>query len=228
MPSDDDRHALRRLRMVEEQIVARGVRDEAVLTAMRAVPRHLFVPLGMEHVAYEDCALAIGRGQTISQPFMVALMTELMRLAPDTRVLEIGTGSGYQAAVAAHICAAVWTIERVAELSQRAAATLGRLKVRNVSLVVEDGSRGLPAEAPFGAIVVTAAAPEVPPALLRQLQRGGRLVAPLGPQGGTQVLTVLVREGDAFRREKSVACRFVPLIAGAPAAEGEADYDGEA
>jgi protein-L-isoaspartate(D-aspartate) O-methyltransferase len=198
--------------MVEDQLVKRGISDPAVLAAMGAVPRHLFVPPALQRRAYADCALGIGHGQTISQPYMVALMTELLHLASNSRLLEVGTGSGYQAAVAARIASEVWSIERVPELSQRAAAVLASLGVSNVHLRVGDGCRGLPEEAPFHAIVVTAAAPRVPPALTEQLAEGGRLVIPLGPEGRTQVLTVYERVGEELRIQRDVACRFVPLI----------------
>jgi protein-L-isoaspartate(D-aspartate) O-methyltransferase len=200
--------------MVQEQLVGRGLGDAAVLAAMESVPRHRFVPPSMERHAYTDGALAIGFGQTISQPYIVALMTELLRLDGSSRLLEIGTGSGYQAAVAAQIAAEVWSVERMETLSQRAAALLIALGVHNVHLVVGDGSRGLPEQAPFDAVIVTAAAEDVPPALLEQLTDGGRLVVPIGPIGRTQILTVFTRHGDQFQVREDIPCRFVPLIQG--------------
>jgi protein-L-isoaspartate(D-aspartate) O-methyltransferase len=208
----EDAQAARRHRMVVDQLESRGIRDAAVLAAMEDVPRHLFVPVELEHDAYADGAFAIGHGQTISQPYMVALMTELLRLTPASKLLEVGTGSGYQAAVAARIAGEVWSVERVAVLADRAAATLKLVGARNVHVLVGDGSRGLPEQAPFDAVIVTAAAAEVPKALLEQLVDGGRLVVPIGPMGHTQILTVFTRRGDEYSRQEDVACRFVPLI----------------
>ena len=208
----EDALAARRHRMVVDQLESRGIRDAAVLAAMEDVPRHLFVPAELEHDAYADGALAIGHGQTISQPYMVALMTEFLRLRPAGKLLEVGTGSGYQAAVAARIVGEVWSVERVAALADRAAATLRLVGAHNVHVLVGDGSRGLPEQAPFDAIIVTAAAAEVPQALLGQLVDGGRLVVPIGPIGHTQILTVFTRRGAEYIRQEDVACRFVPLI----------------
>ena len=208
----DDGQQARRHAMVQDQLAARGISDPAVLTAMESVPRHRFVPPPMERHAYTDGALSIGLGQTISQPYIVALMTELLRLDGSSRLLEIGTGSGYQAAVAACIAAEVWSVERMETLSQRAAALLTALGVHNVHLVVGDGSRGLPEQSPFDAVIVTAATERVPPALLGQLTEGGRLVVPIGPIGHTQTLTVFVRHGDGFQVREDIPCRFVPLI----------------
>jgi protein-L-isoaspartate(D-aspartate) O-methyltransferase len=205
---------LDRLRMVSEQIAARGLRDEQVLDALRSVPRHRFLPEGMRRYAYEDGALSIGHGQTISQPYMVALMTDLLRLDKSTRLLEIGTGSGYQAAVAAHLCLEVWSVERVAELAARARALLEELGYTTVHVVDGDGTRGLSDRAPFGAIIVTAAAPAVPAAWFDQLADGGRLVVPLGAPHRVQTLMVYERHGERFDQSASVDCRFVPLIAG--------------
>jgi protein-L-isoaspartate(D-aspartate) O-methyltransferase len=227
--SPDEVWRRRRETMVRDQIERRGIEDEAVLRAMRLVPRHRFVPHDLRHAAYDDAALAIGDGQTISQPYMVALMTELLELDQETRLLELGTGSGYQAAVASRICRQVWSVERHEALSQRAAEVLGELGYENVRLFVGDGSRGLPSEAPFDAIVVTAAAPQVPQALLEQLADGGRLVAPLGGLDDVQTLMVYERQGDAYERHASVGCRFVPLIEGpAPARQGDDRQDGTA
>jgi protein-L-isoaspartate(D-aspartate) O-methyltransferase len=225
----DDGSPDRRRSMVQEQLVERGIGDPAVLAAMEAVPRHRFVPPAMQRHAYADGALAIGFGQTISQPYIVALMTELLRLDGSSRLLEIGTGSGYQAAVAAGIAAEVWSVERMKELSQQAAAVLAGIGVHNVHLVVGDGGRGLPELAPFDAIIVTAAAESVPPALLDQLADGGRLVAPIGPIGRTQILTVFTRHGDDFQVREDIPCRFVPLIEGPqPPGRGRAGDGGGA
>jgi protein-L-isoaspartate(D-aspartate) O-methyltransferase len=209
-----DPQTQQRMLMVDEQIMNRGVRDQNVLAAMRAVPRHLFVPAHMRDQAYRDAALGIAAGQTISQPYMVAFMTELLALDVRSRVLEIGTGSGYQTAVLAELAGAVYSIERLPELSAQAGEVLFTLGYHNVELVVGDGSLGLPDQAPFDAIVVTAAAPQAPPALLEQLADKGRLVVPIGPAKGTQMLTLVVRDGQQWIPRSRLACRFVPLIGG--------------
>ena len=213
---DGEAMARRRQAMVRDQIERRGIEDRAVLAAMRAVPRHRFVPTELRRMAYDDFALAIGSGQTISQPFMVALMTQLLRLDGRMRLLEVGTGSGYQAAVASRICSEVWSVERHEDLSRRAGAVLAELGYENVHLRVGDGSLGLSEEAPFEAVIITAAAVEVPPPLFDQLADGGRLVAPLGGSDDVQTLTVFERHGERFERRVSVGCRFVPLVAGTP------------
>jgi protein-L-isoaspartate(D-aspartate) O-methyltransferase len=210
-----------RTRMVERQIQARGVRDGDVLAALRSVPRHLFVPDDLQGEAYADCALPIGRGQTISQPYMVALMTALLQVDVRSRVLEIGTGSGYQAAVLAELVDHVYSVERVEELSERARLLLDHLGYRNVTTIVGDGSLGLPDEAPFDAVIVTAAAPEAPPPLLEQLRVGGRLVVPVGASGRDQQLTIVTRTDEGFTRETDVYCRFVPLLGEAAFTTGE-------
>jgi len=207
--------------MVENQIEARGVRDADVLAALRSVPRHLFVPDELQAEAYSDNALPIGFGQTISQPYMVALMTTLLRLNVRSRVLEIGTGSGYQAAVLAELADHVYTVERVPELEERARLLLAHIGYRNVTTVVADGSLGLPDEAPFDAIIVTAAAPEAPPPLLEQLALGARLVVPVGPSGRDQLLTIVTRDATGFSEATDVYCRFVPLLGEAAFTSGE-------
>ena len=200
-----------RERMVATQIEARGVRDPRVLAAMRAVPRHLFVPPGSEEYAYEDRPLAIGEGQTISQPLMVAIMTEALRPAAEHRVLEVGTGSGYQAAVLATLVRDVVSIERHEALATHARQALAAASVSNVRIVVGDGSEGLPEEAPFDGIIVTAGAPSVPEPLKAQLADGGRLVIPVGPHH-QQRLFIVTRHGDEFGTESGDACAFVPLL----------------
>jgi protein-L-isoaspartate(D-aspartate) O-methyltransferase len=198
-----------RNQMVARQIEARGVSDERVLAAMRAVPRHAFVPEEVRADAYEDRPLPIGHGQTISQPYIVAAMTELARVRPGSRVLEVGTGSGYQAAVLAEMGAQVYSIEIVERLARRAGETLARLGYGAVQVRHGDGYRGWPEAAPFDAIVVTAAAPRVPPALLEQLVDGGRLVIPLGRFA--QELEVHTRVGDRIDVERVFGVRFVPM-----------------
>jgi protein-L-isoaspartate(D-aspartate) O-methyltransferase len=193
--------------MVARQLRARGIENERVLAAMGRVPRELFVPEGLRDRAYDDAALPIGEGQTISQPYMVARICEELELRGDERVLDVGTGSGYQAAVLAELAAEVHTIERIPALAERARAILGD----RAHVHVGDGSRGLPEHAPYGAIAVAAAAPRLPEALYEQLEERGRLVVPVGSRW-TQMLQLVVRtpEGPAVLR--TVPCRFVPLI----------------
>jgi protein-L-isoaspartate(D-aspartate) O-methyltransferase len=200
-------------RMVEQQIEERGVRDAAVLSAMRKVPRDRFVPERLAARAYDDRPLPIGEGQTISQPYIVAMMTEALRLRQDDRVLEIGTGSGYAAAVLAVIAAEVYTIERLAGLAESARRRLAELGYANVHVRHGDGSLGWPEHAPYDAIVVTASGPNVPPALLEQLAIGGRLVIPIGPDMDEQRLVRIERSGaDCYEREILESVAFVPLI----------------
>lgn len=191
------------------------IRDERVLDAIATVPRAAFVPEELRAHAYDNVALPIGCGQTISQPLVVARMLELLALAPDDRVLDVGTGSGYHAALLARLTRHVWTIERHAELSMRAARSLAAAGIANVTVRVGDGSRGWPEAAPFDAINVAAAAwPDVPEALERQLAPGGRLVAPVGASGQQLVLMERPPEGGELRRTALEAVRFVPLIEG--------------
>lgn len=202
-----------RLAMVKEQIEARGVTDPKVLHAMRKTPRHLFVPKDLEALAYEDRPLPIGEGQTISQPYIVALMTELLELQPTHRVLEIGTGSGYQAAILAQLAKDVYSIEIVPELAKQAEAVLHSQGYRNIHIRVADGYRGWPEEAPFDRIILTAAPPVIPPELLRQLRPEGRLVAPEGI--GNQDLVVLERpKSGPIRRKVIIPVAFVPMVHG--------------
>ena len=198
--------------MVEHQLRRRGIRDERVLAAMARLPRELFVPAEELAAAYEDAALPIGGGQTISQPYMVALICEQLALRGDERVLDVGTGSGYQAAVLSELAAEVHSIERIPELAERARASLATAgRGERVRVHVGDGTLGLPGHAPFAAIAVAAAAPGPPPSLYEQLEPGGRLVLPVGGRFEQQ-LEVIVRtpEGPAVRR--GVTCRFVPLV----------------
>ena len=202
-------------RMVHLQLEQRDITDQRVRAAMRAVPRHLFVPPGSRSSAYDDHPVSIGRGQTISQPYMVALMTQALELRGRERVLEIGTGSGYQTAVLAELCAAVWSVERIPELAERAARILAELGDDNVALRTADGSAGWPEEAPFDRIVVTAAAPSVPAPLVSQLADNGVLVLPVGDWRRAQELVIVRRTAGAVSVERSVGCRFVPLIGSA-------------
>ncbi len=200
-----------RRRMVDEQLINRGVYDERVLAAMRKVPRHEFLPEALHAVAYSDSALPIGEGQTMSQPYMVALMTELLELKGGDRVLEIGTGSGYQAAVLAELCAKVYTVERIKILAERARATLDRLGYRSVAIKVYDGTYGWKEMSPFDAILVTAGAPEIPQPLIEQLKEGGRMLVPVGERYSQQLLKI-VKTPAGIAAERSIPCVFVPLI----------------
>jgi len=200
-----------RANMVEYQLRRRGIKDERVLQAFLKVPRHKFVrPQDIWH-AYEDYPLSIGYGQTISQPYMVAIMTELLELKGDERVLEIGTGSGYQAAILAELAKEVFTIERIPELAKKAEKVLQELGYNNVKVVVGDGSKGLPEFAPYDGIIVTAAAPKPPQPLLEQLKDGRRLVIPVGSRK-LQDLLRITRIGNEFKTENFGPCLFVPLI----------------
>lgn len=206
-----------RERMVDFQIARKGVSDERVLAAMRKVPRHLFVSLDARPYAYVDSPVRIGSGQTISQPFIVALMTQLLDVHPEYRVLDVGTGSGYQAAILGELAAEVHSIERHPELAETARETLAGLGYENVWVVVGDGTQGYPSAAPYDRIIVAAAAPAVPQALLDQLAPEGRLVIPVGPRY-SQHLEMWSRTGDQFEQSINIPVAFVPLI-------GEAGWD---
>ncbi len=215
MDVDDETLETARRAMVDRQLRTRDITDERVLDAMAAVPREAFVEAGDARLAYEDGPLPIGRGQTISQPYVVALMLQLAAPGPDDRVLEVGCGSGYVMAVAAQIAREVVGIERHADLAREAERRLAELDVRNARVVEGDGTEGLPDAAPFDAIVVSAGAPEVPPALMRQLAVGGRLVVPHGGPG-FQILERIVREPDGgFSTTTHGGVAFVPLVADA-------------
>ncbi len=200
-----------RHQMVREQIQRRGVGTAPVLRAMRTVPRHEFVPVSRRDAAYHDRPLPIGYGQTISQPFIVAYMTEILQLGPSSRVLEIGTGSGYQAAVLAEIVDSVYTIEIVPELASQAEERLRRLGYRNVVVLHADGYHGWPSAAPFDAIIVTAAAQHIPPPLVEQLARNGRMVIPVGTPFLVQSLMLVERSGEDIRTTSLMPVRFVPF-----------------
>jgi protein-L-isoaspartate(D-aspartate) O-methyltransferase len=199
-----------RLRLVED-IRAKGIRDLAVLRAFEKVPRHQFVPTGIRHRAYEDTPLPIGNGQTISQPFIHAHYLELLGLKGTEKVLEIGTGTGYQTALLAQLVPQVFSVERIAALSAQAKANLEKLGINNVSLCVGDGTLGWKAYAPFDAILVSAGSPSVPKPLLDQLAEGGRLLVPEGDLE-TQHLVIYTRRGERFERREVAPVRFVPLI----------------
>lgn len=212
MPSALDPFAGKRQEMVQKQIRARGIEDENVLAALRTVPRHEFLPESLRYRAYEDSALPLGPGQTVSQPYIVAVMTALARLRPGDRVLEVGTGSGYQAAVLAELVEDLFTIELDPHLAEAAAANLARLGYRRVRCREGNGWQGWPEEAPFDAILVTACAPQPPPALADQLAEGGRLIIPIGDRGGAQKLVVYGKRGGTLHPKDSIAVRFVPLV----------------
>ena len=210
--TETDRYAEARRRMLERDLKDRDITDARVLAAMAAVPRHRFVPKELESQAYDDNPLPIGHGATISQPYIVALMTQAALIRPGQRVLEVGTGSGYQAAVLAQLTDQVYTIELVPELAQVAADRLARLGYSQVAVKTGDGYLGWPEHAPFDAILVTAAAPEVPAALKEQLKDGGRLVIPVGPIFGPQYLLRLTKQGTTFKEEVITPVAFVPLV----------------
>jgi protein-L-isoaspartate(D-aspartate) O-methyltransferase len=204
-------YAVARRRMVQEQIAGRGLGDVRLLAAFNETPRHLFVDEALWSQAYNDHPLNIGQGQTISQPYMVALMTHALELDGSEKVLEIGTGSGYQTAVLARLADWVFSLERLPALSRRAQSILEELKIFNVNLLVGDGTKGWPAEAPYDAIIVTAGGPALPRPLEKQLADGGRLVAPVGDRR-LQTLVRVTRRGDEFIRRELGGCRFVDLI----------------
>ena len=197
--------------MVEEQLRARGIRDERVLAAMAKVPREIFVAPEDVPKAYGDFPLAIGAGQTVSQPYMVAAMLEKLALRPEDRVLEVGTGTGYEAAILGELAAEVWTIERQPELAEKARAILKGLGYANVHVVQGDGSRGLPEQAPFDKIVVAAAAPRIPETLVEQLADGGKMILPVGTRAEQQ-LQLVRKAGNEIAIKNEDLCRFVPLV----------------
>lgn len=206
-----DPHQIQRRQMVEYQLKGRGIKDTRVLEAFRKVPRHEFIPKDLKDKAYRDTPLPIGKNQTISQPYMVAAMTELAEIKPADRVLEAGTGSGYQAAILAELGAEVYSVERIPELAERAEEILQRLEYAVVYIRVADGTMGWEEEAPFDAIIVSAGAPEIPRPLLEQLGEQGRLVIPL-EEGASQVLYLIRRTEDGFHKQRGERCTFVPLV----------------
>ena len=201
-----------RRRMVENQISGRNITDRRVIAAMLKVPRHIFVEEAMSAQAYSDSALPIGEKQTISQPYMVALMTEMLQLTGKEKILELGTGSGYQSAILAELADRVYTIERIRPLALRARKALDSLGYLNVNLKIGDGTDGWPSEAPFDGILVTAGAPDVPAHLIDQLGVGGKLVIPVGNQHEQTLVRITKLDGGSVIREDSIGCRFVKLI----------------
>ncbi len=208
---EEDQYRQLREMMVRQQIEARGIRNRRLIEAMLRVPRHLFVPEGMRDRAYDDTPLPIGEGQTISQPYMVAWMTELLEPEEEDRVLEVGTGSGYQTAILCELAAEVFSIEKNAALAGAAKRRLTELGYRNLRIRVGDGTLGWPEEAPFDGILVTAGAPSAPQPLLEQLGEGGRLVIPIG-SSSLQMLTLIRREENEYRVSEEGTCVFVPLV----------------
>ena len=206
-----DPYLAKRQAMVEQDLKGRGIRDSRVLAAMAKIPRHLLVEERFKAEAYADHPLPIGEGQTISQPYVVALMTEALKLRPTDRVLEIGTGSGYQAAVLAEIVKDVSSLEIRKNLADRAERSLKELGYRNVRVKYADGYYGWPEHAPFDAIIITAAANHIPPPLIKQLKEGGRLILPLGSTVFSQTLTLLTKSGERFQTEQLGAVAFVPM-----------------
>jgi protein-L-isoaspartate(D-aspartate) O-methyltransferase len=208
---ENEYYKTERLRMVEGQLASRDIKDERVLEAFRAVPRHQFVPQESRHLAYANGPLPISQSQTISQPYIVALMTQLLELKGDEVVLEIGTGSGYQAAILARLASEVHTVERHKELAKSATSILSALGYNNVHVHIGDGTLGWPDSAPYDGVIVTAAAPSVPRPLLKQLKDGGRVVIPVGGRGA-QFLECWQRKGSDFERDQIAPVAFVPLI----------------
>lgn len=205
-----------RLEMVKTQIEGRNVRDPRVLAAMRRVERHRFVPALYRPLAYTDQPLPIGEGQTISQPYIVALMTEVLALARNEKVLEIGTGSGYQAAVLAEMGCRVFSIEILPSLARNAEKALAEAGYESVHVRAGDGYKGWPSEAPFDAVIVTCAPDHIPAPLVEQLREGGRMVIPVGPEGGVQTLTVVRKKRGEMKTEALIPVRFVPLVRDGP------------
>ncbi len=213
LKQNSDKYEKVRQRMVREQIAARGIKDQKVIQAMLDVPRHLFVPENHERMAYEDRPLPIGEGQTISQPYIVALMTETLDLNEDMSVLEIGTGSGYQAAILAEIVNEVYTIEIIESLAIKAKNTLNDLHYENISFKIGDGYKGWEEKAPFDAIIVTCAPSNIPKPLEEQLKEGGKMIIPLGGSIAQELVLIEKRKGKLIRKEVT-SVRFVPMVRG--------------
>lgn len=211
LPVQENVHKESREKLVKQSIEGRGIKDKAVLNAMRSVERHKFVPPGLVDQAYDDNPLPIGSGQTISQPYIVAYMTEVLKPTPQMKVLEVGTGSGYQAAVLAEIVKDIYTIEIVEEHGKTAAERLKKLGYNNVHVRIGDGYAGWKEHTPYDAIIVTAGAEKVPPPLLEQLNEGGRMVIPIGPQNRTQALTLIEKKNGKIKKENLMPVVFVPF-----------------
>lgn len=211
---DKDKYYAKRQQMVNEQIIARGIDSPEVIKAMRKVPRHFFIPKAKRHSSYIDSPVPIGEGQTISQPFIVALMTQILEPAPGHRILEIGTGSGYQAAILAELAAEVYTIEIIESLGRRAEKTLKILGYENIFVKIGNGYKGWPEKAPFDSIIVTCAPEKIPRPLVDQLTNGGRLVLPVGRRGGVQSLIIGIKKGERLETRDVLPVRFVPMIKG--------------
>lgn len=211
MEAQQDYAALRDA-MVREQLQARDIRDSSVLEVMGQVPRHEFVPRDYRDFAYNDQALSIGEGQTISQPYIVAYMTQVLGVQAGDKILEIGTGSGYQAAILSALGGEVFTVEIVESLGLAAKKRLKHLDYKNITVRIGDGYNGWPEEAPFDAIMVTAGAEKLPQPLMEQLADGGRMVIPIGPHGGVRQLTLITRKNGKFKSEKLMPVRFVPFV----------------
>jgi protein-L-isoaspartate(D-aspartate) O-methyltransferase len=208
---DIDALAVHREKMVQEQLINRGITSPRVLDAFRKVPRHLFIEDGLIYQAYSDYPLPIAEGQTISQPYIVALMTQNLDLQPDDVILEIGTGSGYQTAILAELAAKVYSIERFGNIASKARKLLDGLGYHNVMIIIGDGTKGYPQNAPYNGIIVTAAAPYIPETLTMQLKEGGMLIIPVGGEY-TQELLKVIKHGDTLKKESLGGCRFVKLI----------------
>ncbi|NQT29788.1 MAG: protein-L-isoaspartate(D-aspartate) O-methyltransferase [Candidatus Saganbacteria bacterium] len=200
-----------RQEMANTQLIPRGIKNQRVLEAFSKIPRERFVPANLQSAAYDDCALPIGKNQTISQPYMVAIMTELLDLQGNETILEVGTGSGYQAAILAELCKKVYSIERIETLAKPAEKVIKELGYNNIEFVVGDGTNGYPQSAPYAGIIVTAGCPEIPQPLIDQLKDQGRLVIPVGSRY-QQILTLVKKEGPEINIEESVGCVFVPLL----------------
>ena len=210
LSAQEDKYFNKRKQMVEQQIKARGIKDERLLRAMLKVPRHKFIPFIYRQFAYKDRPLSIGEGQTISQPYIVALMTEALELSPEEKVLEIGTGSGYQAAILAELTKEVYTIEIIEKLANNADRVLKELGYENIKVKCGDGYLGWPEFVPFDAIIITCAVDPVPQPLIDQLADGAMLIVPLG-RGGHQELTLIRKKGESLERSFITGCRFVPM-----------------
>ncbi|MCX8011716.1 MAG: protein-L-isoaspartate(D-aspartate) O-methyltransferase [Desulfobacterota bacterium] len=205
-----------RKKMVDDQIIARGIKDARIIKAMGKVPRHLFVPENLWPYAYEDGPLPIGEGQTISQPYIVAFMTECLELKSEDKVLEIGTGSGYQAAILAEIVKEVYSIELIETLGRKAQQILAQLGYQNIQVKIGNGYQGWREKAPFDAVIVTCAPEIIPPTLIQQLKENGRIVIPLGPAGGVQKLIKAIKKNGKLEISEKIDVRFVPMLNPSP------------